>query len=245
MTADMTTMHLILRWAHISMGLVAIAAGAAAMALRKGSRPHYRAGNAFFVSMLVMAGAGAILSLFPGSAKGNVLGGLLAFYLTLTAWATVWRRPGETGRLEVAGALLGLATGILGMIFGAQAAASPTGRAHGYPPPLYFVMGGIALVATALDARMIARGGFTGVTRTTRHLSRMCLAMFMATGSFFLGQAKLFPAAVRESGINRIPVYLLIGAFLWWLVRLRVVPALERMRATRALRALRVSPRAS
>ena len=242
MTADMTTTHLILRWAHITMGLLAIASGAAAMALRKGSRPHRWSGNAFFVSMLIMAASGTVMSLFMSSQPGNIMGGLLAFYMTLTAWVTVWRRPGETGRLEVAAALLGLGTGVIGMVFGIQAVQSATGRAHGYPSALYFVMGGVAHLATALDARMIASGGFTGVARTTRHLSRMTLAMFLATGSFFLGQAKLFPAAVRESGINRVPVYWLLAAFVWWIVRLRVVPALRRMRAGRALR---VAPRLS
>jgi hypothetical protein len=43
----------------------------------------------------------------------------------------------------------------------------------------------------------------------------MCLAMYMATASFFLGQAKLFPAAVRESGVLTVPVVLVIGAMLY------------------------------
>ena len=241
----MTTTHLALRWAHISMAMVGLVSGAAAMTLRKGSRAHRLSGNAFFVSMLVMSAAGATIALFITPVGANVMGGLTAFYLTATAWTTVWRQPGETGRAEVALALLGLAAAVTGLTFGFEAANSPTGMKDKFPAVGYFVFASVLLLGAALDARMIARGGFTGSARLTRHLSRMCLAMFMATGSFFLGQAKLFPAAVRESGINRIPVYLLIGAFLWWMLRLRVVPALRRMRATRALRAMRVSPRAS
>lgn len=91
----------------------------------------------------------------------------------------------------------------------------------------------MALLGTVLDIRMIVRGGLTGAARTTRHLWRMCFAMFMATGSFFLGQAKLFPAAVRESGLLPVPVFLVIGAFLYWLVRVPVWPWFRKVRAPR------------
>jgi uncharacterized membrane protein len=54
----MTTTHLVLRYAHISMGTLALASGAAAMTVRKGSPLHRQVGNVFFVSMLIMAFAG-------------------------------------------------------------------------------------------------------------------------------------------------------------------------------------------
>jgi hypothetical protein len=163
----------------------------------------------------------------------NVMGGALAFYMVLTAWVTVARKPGETGHLEIGAALLGLATAIAGLVFGLQALNSPAQLLDGSPPVFYFIFGGVALLATALDVRMIARGGFTGAQRTTRHLSRMSIAMFMATGSFFLGQAKLFPVGVRESGVLRIPVFLVVGALIYWLLRVRVVPLFRRVRTFR------------
>jgi len=229
----MTTTHLVLRYAHIAMGMLALVSGAAAMALRKGSRPHWLAGNAFFVSMLIMTATGTFISIFIRPVMGNVMGGLLAFYLVATAWLTVWRKPGATGRVETGLALLGLATATAGLVFGIQAANSPRQLLDESPPIFYFVFASVALLGTLLDVRMIARGGFTGTARTTRHLSRMCLAMFMATGSFFLGQAKLFPAEVRESGLLRIPVFVVIGAFLYFLIRVRVVPVIRRTRALR------------
>jgi hypothetical protein len=61
----------------------------------------------------------------------------------------------------------------------------------------------------------------------------MCIAMFMATASFFLGQAKLFPMPVRKSGVLWIPVVLVIGALLYWLVRIKLVPAIRRFWAMR------------
>ena len=229
----MTTTHLILRVLHIAMGLVALAAGAASMLLTKGSRAHARAGTVFFVAMLIMATSGATLATFFSPNVGNVMGGLIALYLTLTAWTTVWREPRRTGRLEIGGALLGAATALVGIGAGLRAAGSPTHRFDGYPSTLYFVFGGIALIGALLDVRMIARGGFSGAARTTRHLTRMCLAMFFATSSFFLGQAKLFPAGVRESGVLKVPVLLVVAGLLYSLARIQAWPRLRRWRVAR------------
>ncbi len=61
------------------------------------------------------------------------------------------------------------------------AAAGPSPLLDGFGPTFFTVWGTVALFATALDVRMIARGGLTGAARTTRHLWRTCAAMFMAT----------------------------------------------------------------
>ncbi|MEO6528742.1 MAG: hypothetical protein ABIP93_19145 [Gemmatimonadaceae bacterium] len=226
----MSTAHRVLLIIHISMGMVALASGAAAMIVRKGSPRHRRSGNVFFGSMLIMSALGTAMAAFIVPNRGSVMGGLLTFYLALTGWTTVRRKPGETGALEVGAAILGLATATAAAIWANAAVNSPTGRLDSFPPSLYFTFGGVALVGTLLDARMIARGGLRGAARTTRHLWRMCFAMFMATSSFFLGQAKLFPEGVRESGALRIPVLLVVGAFFYWLVRIRVWPSLRRLR---------------
>ena len=230
----MTLEHLVLRYAHISMGSLAILSGAVSMIARKGSVPHRRSGNVFFVSMLIMAATGTYLSIvIPPPNFGNVLGGSMAFYLTLTAWVTVWRTPGKTGALEVGAALLGLTLVVTDVALGLRALSSPTGRLNGYSPVLFFSFAAVAGLGTMLDARMLARGGLTGAARTTRHLWRMCAAMFMATASFFLGQAKLFPPAVRQSGVLTVPVLLVIGALLYWLIRVRVLPSIRKLRLRR------------
>jgi hypothetical protein len=224
----MTTGHLILRWAHISMGATALLSGAAAMTFLKGSRLHRLSGNVFFVSMLIMAATGVYISIFITPTMGNVMGGSMTFYLTATAWLTVWRKPGEIGRLEIVLAFLGLATAITAIMFGITALQSPDGRFSGYGPPLYFIFGAAATLGTVLDVRMIARRGFTGTARLTRHLSRMCFAFFIATGSFFFGQAKLFPSAVRESGLLSIPALLPFALLLYWAFRIRVLPRIRK-----------------
>ena len=235
----MTLLHMALRWAHISMGLVGILSGAAALTFRKGSRAHEMVGHVFFVSMLIMASMGATLAMTYSPNRGNVMGGGLTFYMVATAWATVRRKPGETGRMEIALALLGAAVAGAGYTFGTMAALSPTNTLDKYPLPLYFIFGSVALLLVAFDVRMIARGGVTGAARLTRHLLRMCLAMFMATASLFLGQPKVFPMAVRHSGLLPVPVVLVVVALVYSLIRIRLWPRVRRMRTARATGATR------
>jgi hypothetical protein len=68
----MTTVHLVLRYAHISMGMLALASGAAAMILRKGSRPHRQSGNVFFAKLPESRGAFASLQFADRAAEGGV-----------------------------------------------------------------------------------------------------------------------------------------------------------------------------
>jgi hypothetical protein len=220
------------------MAMVGLVSGIAAMTFRKGSPLHRKSGHVFFVSMLIMSAAGAWIALFITPVGANVMGGMMAFYLTFSGWVTVARKSPTPGPLDFAGALLGLVALTVGFTFGVQAANSPNGMKDQFPAMGYFVFATVALLGTVLDVRMIARGGLTGPARITRHLWRMCLAMFMATGSFFLGQAKLFPLEVRESGILPIPAFLPLGLMLYWLIRVRIWPLIRRWRAPRVAQSL-------
>lgn len=232
----MTLGHLILRYAHISMGMVALLSGAGAMVFRKGSLLHKRAGDVFVVSMLIMAGTGLWISIFIALTLPNIMGASVTIYMVTTGWLAGWRPPGQTGRLELAALAWGLGVVCLGATFGILAMQSGVGKLDGYPTQFYFIFGSIALFGTLLDLRMIARGGLTGAARTTRHLWRMCFAMFFATASFFLGQAKLFPVEWRAP--LRIPVLLVVLGLFYWLIRVRVVPLLRRIRAPKIRRSI-------
>jgi uncharacterized membrane protein len=74
-----------LRW---HLGLVS---GAAASLFRKGSRRHTLAGKVFVASMLTMA-LGATWLGIQKHESGNIGGGILTFYMILTAWLTARRR---------------------------------------------------------------------------------------------------------------------------------------------------------
>lgn len=234
----MTATHLILRYAHISMGALALLAGAVSMMLPKGSRQHGRAGTVFFASMMIMAGTGLIISVFITPIMPNVMGGSVTLYLVATAWLTVWQKPRETGRLDLAAMVWGLCVVAFGVTCAILAMNTPKGTLDGFPWQFFTIFASVALLGTALDFRMINRGGLSGAARTTRHLWRMMTAMFMATASFFAGQAQLFPAAVRESGVHQVPIFTVIALLFYWLIKVRVWPSMKRgFAAYRGLRA--------
>jgi hypothetical protein len=95
-------------------------------------------------------------------------------------------------------------------------------------------MAGLAMLGCIFDIRMIVRGGVAGVARTTRHLIRMCAALLMLTTAFFAGRARDFPIEIRQSGVLKIPIFLMLGLFLYWLIRVRVVPVIRRFRSRRS-----------
>jgi hypothetical protein len=49
----------------------------------------------------------------------------------------------------------------------------------------------------------------------------MCFALFIASGSFFLGRIRIFPHVVRELYIPFILAFLPLLLMIFWLVRVR------------------------
>lgn len=217
----MLTLYETLREVHIVTGAAGLLSGFVAMAARKGSPVHARAGVVFVGTMLAMAATGAFIAYFLRPNRGNVMGGLVTMYLVLTAWLAAWRPPARVGRLEWLGAGIGALTAAVGFAWARAASAAGSGRLDGYPPALFTIFGGLALLGVLLDLRVLRRGGVAGVQRTTRHLWRMCVALLIAAASFFLGQAKVFPAAIRKPPLLAIPVLLVLVTMLWWLWRTR------------------------
>ena len=209
---------------HIAGGMIAVLAGFIALFVRKGGRLHRRSGDVFVISMLVMAAGGAIAA-FAKSQTLNVFAGVSTFYLVSTAALTVLRKENQTGRAEYAFLLMALVTGIAGVATGVA-----RGGKHGAP---YFIFAAIVLLCSAGDIRMLVRRGLSGAQRMLRHVWRMCFALFVATGSFFLGtasdpvfrkaglRARLFSHAVRQTHLPEVPVYILVALTIFWVIRVR------------------------
>ena len=195
---------------HIGAGLVSLVAGTAAVTVAKGGRGHRIAGNAFVAAMSIMAGIGAVVSpLLPE--RANVVPGVFAFYLVATAWMTVRRPAGTTGRLEIAAALVAFGVAAMGATLGLRAAASPDGMLDAAPGSDYFVFAVFPLLAGLLDLRVIGRGGSSGAGRLARHLWRMGFALFIAASSLFLGQQRVFPVALRGASVRFVPELAVLG----------------------------------
>jgi len=170
---------------HVAAGITGIVSGAAALSFRKGGVRHGLAGRVFVAAMLIMASAAVYLAVLKNQ-PNNIGGGILAFYLILSAWLTVRGR----------------------------AAAMP-----GVPVGMNFFMSSVMLLAAAGDLRMLAGGGVAGTRRIVRHLWRMCFGLFIATGSFFLGQQQVFPNRLRGSALLFVPALLPLVLLIFWLLR--------------------------
>jgi uncharacterized membrane protein len=205
---------------HICAAGVAILAGYGAMGVRKGDRPHRRFGLVFVGSMIAM-GATASLLAVQIHQRGNIVAGLLAIYLVVSAWITVRREPGRIGRAEVAAAFVPFAVAALMVVSGLQAAASPVGL-DGYPAGPYFALAFVAGLLLAGDVAVIRRGGVSGPRRLARHAGRMGFALFMAASFFFIGRQALMPIWLRGSAILYLLGLAPLAMTLYWLVRLRL-----------------------
>jgi uncharacterized membrane protein len=208
--------------AHIVGGLVGIVSGFAALAAPKGGGAHRQIGTVFFVSMLTMAGFAAVMA-FLGSQRLNTIAALFTLYLVTTAWAAVQRAPGTTGRFEAGAmasaaliAFAGLAIGLQAAMVGVEDGDPSSGNA----PTIYFAFAGLGALAATLDLRTVRRGGLVGRPRLARHLWRMCLALFVAAGSFFFGQADEIPQAFQGPHLM-VPPFAALGALAFWMVRVR------------------------
>ena len=205
---------------HIGGGVTGAFSGLTALAAPKGGRLHRIAGQVFFGSMLVMAVIGTAVSPFLPNWT-NVSMGLFLLYLLATAWMTVRRPAGQIGRFEVVALLFAGAAVAIDVLLGLWAAASPGGRLAGDPAMAFPLLASFPALSAVMDVGVIRRGGVSGPRRMARHLWRMSVALFIAAGSLFLGQQRLFPHVLRGSPIMFAPEVVILVSMIVWLVRTR------------------------
>ncbi len=203
---------------HIAGGIVGILSGSAAMIFRKGGPRHALAGKIFVAAMLTLASSAVYLAIIRHQTS-NILAGTFAFYLITTAWITARRGDGETSIFDWFALLIPLLVGGWLWISGLQIVYGRPKPPTGVPLGMYFFLGSVMLLAAAGDIRMLLHGGVFGVKRIVRHLWRMCFGLFIATGSFFLGQQQVFPSWLRGSPVLFIPALLPLALLIFWLLR--------------------------
>jgi uncharacterized membrane protein len=211
-----------MKWIHIIAGLLALSSGALALFLTKGSRLHRRAGMVFVIAMLVMTSSAVVMAALLRPNRVNVVAGVLTFYLVCTALLTV-RRSVDTARGMLIGfMLLAMAGSAYAFGLGIEGMNSTRGIVDKVPWQALFMFGTVGLLGALLDARLLWAGRIEGAHRLARHLWRMCFALWIASASFFLGQAKFFPEPIRKSGVLAIPVLLVLLMLVYSLVRVFV-----------------------
>ena len=220
---------------HISGGSVGLLSGAAALLVRKGGRLHRLAGKVFAGSMLTMAALGAIaaplfmLALSAGISPAgvpptfpewaNTFMGIFTLYLVCTGWAGINLKDGALRRFEIGAFLVAACAAGISSMIGVHIARSATGMIDGLHYLVAYAFGVVFGLAAIADLTVVLRGGVFGKQRIARHLWRMSTAMLIAVVSFLVGQAHIFPAAVRASGVLYLPELSVLGLMIFWMLR--------------------------
>lgn len=205
---------------HITAGGLAIIAGYVALFAAKGAKLHRGTGVLFVYAMVTMALTGAGIAAVQ-RAEGSVIGGVLAAYMVITGLTTVRPRTPGSRLVDVGAMLVALAMGVACLALGLATLAGGESQRNGVPVAMTLLFGTVALLAGASDARVIRSGPLRGTPRVRRHLWRMCYALWIATGSFFLGQADEFPEPLRVFPLLAIPAFLPLLMMAYWLWRVR------------------------
>jgi len=204
---------------HFGAALIALVAGSIALSVTKGGRLHKRSGMVFTWAMITTGVLAAVISAYEGK---SVVGGVFAAYLVFTAATTVKPLPGAGRGLDVALMILAFTLAAVSYANGVVVWQQPGHMFAGVPAGMIFFIATICLLAAFGDLRMIREGGPRGTRRLTRHLWRMCFGLFIATGSFFLGQMQFVPAPIRVVPLLVVLAVAPLLFLMYWLWRVRL-----------------------
>ena len=222
---DPAWMHLganALLWAHIAGGAIGMVTGVVALAARKGQRVHRAAGAVFFMAMVVAYAIGAGVAPFLDTGqRPNFIAGIMALYLLISGALAARRRDAKAGAPEVIGLIIALSITAAGVILMQMGSASPSGTVDGSPPQAFFLFTIAGAFAAAGELHVLVRRQLSNVSRIARHLWRMCFSLFIASGSFFLGQQQVFPEALQDSVLLYAIALSPLPVMLFWLGQVR------------------------
>ena len=222
---------------HVGTGLTALAAGFLALALRKGGKWHRVGGRVFVVAMIATGITATAISLYEG--KESFAGGLVTAYLVFTAYTTVKPLPRARRQVDVALMVMAFVFGTLGYVRAVDAFGRPGSQIEGVPAGMMFFMTTIVMLAAIGDARMVLAGGITGARRLARHLWRMCFGLFIASGSFLIGQMKFIPEPIRIGPLLGLLAVSPLVMLLYWMWRVRLRQNLRGMMTATPIEARR------
>jgi uncharacterized membrane protein len=211
-----------MRWIHILAGVVALLSGAAAMYAAKGGTLHRRSGLIFAIAMIVLTSSAVAIAGFLRPNPVNFVAGSLTFYLVCTGLLTVRRTVDQSRPMLTGFMALAFAGSVYAFLLAFEAMSSPGGTIDGIPPQPLFMFGTIGLIGSVSDARLLRARSIEGARRLGRHLWRMTFAMWIATASFFLGQAQFIPKPIRRIELLVIPVVVVLVFLVYWMARVRM-----------------------
>jgi uncharacterized membrane protein len=212
-----------LLYAHIGGGAVGILTGAVAILSRKGAPVHRAAGTLFFAAMLVCYVIAAGVSPFlDEEQRVNTVAGVMALYLLISGWMTVRKPETKASRWHAISLVIALSIAAAGGYFMYLGAQDPSGTVDGSPPQAFILFIAAGTFAALGEANVLLRGEIKGAARIARHLWRMCFSLFIAAGSFFLGQMQFLPLGMQESPAPYVLALAPLAALGFFIVRVRI-----------------------
>lgn len=206
---------------HVFSGALAVLAGAIAASVRKGDRLHIRAGKLFVAFMALSSVLGAVLGLIKFEQFFiTFFAGILGAYLVVSGWLSANRASanhrGLDGVLSALNAMTFVALTAIGML----ALAQPDGLMLGFAGANYLFLAGMSGIAAIGDYSRFFRDAISRNHQLARHLWRMLLGFFIATGSAFTGPgASVFPDSIQASGMLSIPEVVILLLMVFYLIR--------------------------
>jgi len=183
-------------WVHVAAGVVALAAGAVALATRKGGHRHRLAGRSFVAAMAVVAATAiALYPLGPSDMRRFlVMVAIFSFYFAFSGYRVLSRkRPADRP-----GPLDWVATALLA---GASAWMAGTGVLWALDDrsfaPMLLVFGAIGLAFAGTDLRGFLGGGEGRPAWRISHLQRMIAAYIATVSAVSAVNLHALPPAVR------------------------------------------------
>jgi uncharacterized membrane protein len=209
---------------HIAAGGLAIILGTIALSARKGGLLHRRIGLAFVYAMLTMGITASIMAFRKNPSDGNVTAGLMTAYFVITALTAVRRASSFTKWLNLGVLVVPIGLAVRMFFGGVVAWQAPGHVLNGVPAFMMFFLGTVLSLAAIGDVRLMRSGPRPGRARLSRHLWRMCFALFIAVGSFFTIRARvaaIFPDFIAASMWRMLPIPAVFATMFYWLWRLR------------------------
>lgn len=216
--------HLLMPF-HIAAGSVGVITGYTALFAGKGRALHRKSGLTFVVAMMIMGVLATIIASIRGI-DGSVGAGLVTTYFVLTGLTTV-RPLGPRWRwVDAAGLVVVSYVAVITTLHGIEAVRLG-GVREGVYAPVLILFAVVSFLAAAGDIRVMRKGPLTGTSRIARHLWRMCYSLYIAAGSFFLGQADEFPEALRIWPVLFALALAPLVILLYWMWRVRIRKSLR------------------
>lgn len=212
---------------HVGMGMIGLVSGFIAITVRKGGTWHRRSGIVFVYAMIAMGITATGIAAYEGAP--TVVGGVLTAYLVFTAYTTVKPLPGDARRIDIGLMVLAFTIAAAQYTYAFIAFGKPGNQMAGVPAGMMVFMGTIVLLAAIGDARMIRAGRIQGTRRLARHLWRMSFGLFIASGSFLLGQMKFIPEPIRIVPLIFVVAVSPLLMLLYWMWRVRLKQNLRGM----------------